>query len=103
MRTVMISAAAFSITLLIVAHSQHAASPATPCAGPFPYGPEQFLEKLLLVADEVDPDAVAAKFQQVFAMKLRFEAREHEPGFPTYEATECEWYAPVLIVPMPVV
>jgi hypothetical protein len=102
MRTVMISAAALSIALPVVAHSQHAASLATPCASPFPYGPEQFLEKLLVVADEVDPDAVAAKFQQVFAMKLRFEARK-PPRFPTYEATECEWYAPVLIVPMPVV
>jgi hypothetical protein len=94
----MISAAIFSIALPVIAHSQHAAPPATPCANPFPYEPERFLEKLLVVADEVDPSAVAAKFQQVFAVKLRVVAREGEPQFPSYEATWCEWYAPVVIV-----
>jgi hypothetical protein len=95
------SVAAISLALPIVAHSQHAASPAARCGNPFPYGPEQFLKKLLVVAEEADPHGhvVAAKFQQVFAMKLRYEAREHEPDkLPTYEATECEWYAPVMIV-----
>jgi len=84
----------------VIAHGQHAAPSATRCANPFPYGPEQFLDKLLVVADEIDPhaSAVAAKFEQVFSMKLRFEAREHEATkFPTYESTECEWYAPVVI------
>jgi hypothetical protein len=84
--------------LPVVAYSQQAASPATACATPFPYGPKQFLEKLLVVADETDPQAVAAKFQQVFTTKLRIETRAGDPHFPTYEATWCEWYAPVAIV-----
>lgn len=99
-RKMSISVAALT-ALPIVAHSQHAAPSASHCARSFPYGPEQFLDKLLMVASEAEPhaSAVAAKFQKVFAMKLRFEAREHESGgFPTYEATECEWYAPVVVV-----
>ena len=97
MRAMTIAALAFSIALPVVAHSQRAASPATGCVDPFPYEPRQFLEKLLVVADEVDPYAVPAKFQQVFAMKLRVKAREADPQFPIYTVTECEWYTRVLI------
>lgn len=91
----------FFCALPAIAHGQHTEGQMASCASRFPYGPEQFLDKLLSVARETDPhaSAVVAKFQQVFAMNLRFEARKHEPTkFRSYEATDCEWYAPVVIV-----
>jgi hypothetical protein len=99
--TAAINAMSAWVTLFVflptIAHGQPATGPAAPCANRFPYGPQQFLKKLLAVADEADPDAVPAKFQNAFGMKFR-PAITKCPQTQFYTVTKCDWYAHVIIV-----
>lgn len=79
-----------------IVFGRSAAGPVASCAHRFPYGPEQFVEKLLMVAGEVEADAVRAKFQQTFGVTLRLLPRKN-PRVLTYNAPECEWYTQVSI------
>jgi hypothetical protein len=88
--------AGFLLGLPASDYCQSAAGPTASCASRFPYGPEQFVEKLLTVAGEVEADAVLAKFQQSFGLTLRSLPRKN-PRISTYSATECQWYTRVLI------
>ena len=59
------------LALPAIAYSQSATGPTASCSSRFPCGPEQFVEKLLVVAGEAEADAVLAKFQQSFGLTLR--------------------------------
>ena len=81
-----------------IAHGQPATGPAASCGNRFPYGPESFLEKLLIVANESEAAAVPATFQRVFNMKLRKTPATGDSLIFGYGATSCEWYARILII-----
>ena len=77
-----------------VVHGQQAKGPPASCIDRFPYGAKLFLERLLMVADEADPYAVPAKFQQVFGVHLPRAIVRDGQTF-AYDAMRCDWYAPV--------
>ena len=93
MKAILAWAAVF-VVLPAVVHCQQAKGPGASCIDRFPYGPKQFLERLLTVADEADPYAVPAKFQQVFGMKLPRATVQNAQAF-TYDVMRCDWYTPV--------
>lgn len=64
----------------------------------FPYEPEKFLEKRLVVADRSDVAAVPAEFQRVFNTKLRITGGKAGSPALTYGAQGCEWYTHVLLI-----
>jgi hypothetical protein len=68
------------------------------CMRNFPYSAEEFLKKLLLVANEADPYTVPAAFEQSFDMKLHPYGQVAPREF-IYQTlpTACEWYAQVHI------
>ena len=90
--------AAMLIVLPAIAQGQPATGSSASCTNRFPYGPENFLEKLLIVANESDAAAVPATFQRVFDTKLRKAPTTGNSKTFSYEATSCEWYARILII-----
>lgn len=64
----------------------------------FPYSAGEFLRKLLLVANEADPYAVPARFEQDFDMKLHpyGQVSPREFIYQTLPGS-CEWYTQVHI------
>jgi hypothetical protein len=68
------------------------------CMKSFPYSAAEFLRKLLLVANEADPYAVPARFEQAFDMKLHPYGQASARSF-IYQTSSgsCEWYTQVHI------
>ena len=90
--------AAFLFVLPPVSHAQPATGKTPPCTHRFPYEPEKFLEKLLVVADRSDVAAVPAEFQRVFNTKLRITGGKAGSPAVTYGTQGCEWYTHVLLI-----
>jgi hypothetical protein len=87
---------AISVSLATISHGQPETGPAASCTKRFPYGAERFLEKLIVVADEVNPDSVVNTFQHVFDVSLRV-VEKIDYQLRIYNAAGCEWYAHVVI------
>lgn len=86
----------FFVLLPTIAHGQPTPGPVTSCTNRFPYGPRQFLEKFLTVAEEADPYSTAAKFQLIFNMKFSASDVKDAQSFH-YHVAACEWYTHVQI------
>lgn len=95
--TLFVALAGANFPVAQVAYGGTSTAPTAPCVDRFPYGPEQFLAKLLVVVDEQDPYAIPAKFQQIFDMKFPRSKIRKAKDF-SYDAVPCAWYAPVHIV-----
>jgi hypothetical protein len=67
------------------------------CMKHFPYTPEEFMRKLLLVANEADPYAVPAKFEQAFDVKLHPYGTASPRQFIYKSPESCEWYTQVRV------
>jgi hypothetical protein len=82
--------------------AQATMSPSSPPQGScaqsqFPYSPDEFIRKLLLVLNEEDFGSVPRKFQEAFGVTLHGTLGERHRDYGYLETDTCHWFAHVHI------
>jgi hypothetical protein len=73
--------------------SEDAHGPGVACNSVFPYSVEEFMRRLMLLADEPNPWKVRQKFEQVFEVKFSHFHGDDFHRFYQWMKVGCEWYA----------